>query len=230
MNSILESPNPLLQTLARRRLVWSGGAGLNQKTRSTGLPRLDEKLGDGFPAQGVIDVRSARGIGELRLFMPSLAEAQTGNRLCVFIAPPLELYAEGLAGAGLDLARVLLVRPDTAAESLWAAEQSLKSGACYAVVLWQDAMTLHQARRLQLAAQEGRAQLWLLRHSEASPLPASLCLRLAPHSQGLIVGIPKRRGGWPVADFVLNLQSLWPELTLTPAPRRPLPLTGVQAV
>ncbi|MDQ2077765.1 translesion DNA synthesis-associated protein ImuA [Marinimicrobium sp. ABcell2] len=235
MNSVAgpEATNPMLQALTRRRLVWRGGAGLNQETRSTGLPQLDDKLGGGFPAQGVIDVRSPRGIGELRLFMASLAgtkSPETRHRLCVFIAPPLELHAEGLAGAGLDLTRVLIVRPSVAAEALWAAEQSLKSGACHAVVLWQDSMTLHQARRLQLAAQEGQAQLLLLRHSEATALPASLCLQLTAHARGLVVGVPKRRGGWPVADFILDLQSQWPELTLAPAPRRPLPLTGVQAV
>lgn len=220
MNSIKESQNPLLQALTSRHLIWRGGTGLGQKTRPTGLPQLDHKLGGGLPTQGVIDVRSLRGIGELRLFLPSLSEAQGSGRLCVFISPPWQLYAEGLARAGLDLAQVLVVRPGTDAESLWAAEQSLKSGACHAVILWQDSMTLHQARRLQLAAQQGQAQLVLLRSSEAPSLPASLCLQLTAHSRGLMVNVLKRRGGWPVREFLLDLRNHWPELTLNSDTRR----------
>lgn len=230
MNSIKNSANPLLQALTSRHLIWRGGAGLEQKTRPTGLPQLDRKLGGGLPAQGVIDVRSLRGIGELRLFLPSLSEAQNSGRLCVFIAPPWQLYAEGLAAAGLNLAQVLLVRPGTDAESLWAAEQSLKSGACGAVILWQDTMTLHQARRLQLAAQQGQAQLVLLRSSQAPTLPASLCLQLTAHSRGLMVNVLKRRGGWPLSEFLLDLHSHWPELTLRPEPRRRQSLTDAQMV
>lgn len=230
MNSIKESANPLLQALTSRHLIWRGGTGLEQKTRSTGLPELDHKLGGGLPAQGVIDVRSLRGIGELRLFLPSLAEAQSSGRVCTFIAPPWQLYAEGLAGAGLDLAQVLLVRPGTDAESLWAAEQSLKSGVCDAVILWHDHMTLHQARRLQLAAQQGQAQLVLLRSSEAPTLPASLCLKLTVHRRGLIVNVLKRRGGWPLSEFILDLHSHWPELTVKPEARRRLPSNNVQTL
>ena len=228
MNSIKESTNPLLQALTSRQLIWRGGTALEQKTHPTGLSQLDHKLGGGLPAHGVIDVRSLRGIGELRLFLPSLSEAQSSGRLCVFIAPPWHLYAEGLAGAGLNLAQVLLVRPSTGAESLWAAEQSLKSGACGAVILWQDKMTLHQARRLQLAAQQGQAQLVLLRSSEARTLPASLCLQLTAHSRGLMVNVLKRRGGWPLSEFLLDLRSHWPELTLKPETRRRQPSSNVQ--
>src|SRR5690554_6581547 len=228
MNSSVEFINPLLQALTSRHLIWRGGTGLEQKTRPTGLPQLDHKLGGGLPVQGVIDVRSLRGIGELRLFLPSLAETQNSGRLCVFIAPPWQLYAEGLAAAGLNLAQVLLVRPGTDAESLWASEQSLKSGACGAVILWQDTMTLHQARRLQLATQQGQAQLVLLRSSQAPTLPASLCLQLTAHSRGLMVNVLKRRGGWPLSEFLLDLHSHWPELTLRPETRRCQPSNNVQ--
>src|SRR5690625_7295523 len=109
MNSIKESQNPLLQALTSRHLIWRGGTGLGQKTRSTGLSQLDHKLGDGLPTQGVIDVRSLRGIGELRLFLPALSEAEGRGRLCVFLSQAWQLHAEARAGTGLDAAPAAVV-------------------------------------------------------------------------------------------------------------------------
>src|SRR5690625_7356398 len=98
MNSIKESQNPLLQALTSRHLIWRGGTGLGQKTRPTGLSQLDHKLGGGLPAQGAIDVRSLKGIGERRRFLRSLAEARGSGRLCGFLSPAWRLGGGGRAG------------------------------------------------------------------------------------------------------------------------------------
>lgn len=243
MNSIYEKPDslaaaaasePSVEELARRQLIWRGGAGLKTDSRSTGLELLDQKLGGGLPVSGVIDIQSLTGTGELRLLLPLLAqpegEPSEQPRLCAFIAPPAELNAEALTSLGLPVARTLVIKPQKPAEVLWAAEQCLKSGACRAALLWHQNMSLHQARRLQLASQEGRAQLFLLRNTRAEPLPVSLSLRLSAQARGLNISIPKRRGGWPVAEFTLDLQSLWPQLTLPIKADTPLPLPESQAV
>ncbi len=244
MNSILEvstgaSPQTeiseaSLEELTRRRLVWRGGASLKVDSRATGIELLDQKLGGGLPASGVIDVQSLQGIGELRLLLPLLAQPeiqqQEQPRLCSFVAPPAQLNAEALTGLGLPVARTLIIKSQKPSEALWAAEQCLKSGACRAVLLWHKSMSLPQARRLQLASQEGRAQLFLMRETNAEPLPVSLSLRLSAQARGLNISIPKRRGGWPVAEFFLDMQSLWPQLTLPAQPNTPLPLPESQAV
>jgi cell division inhibitor SulA len=226
--------NDTLETLTRHRLIWRGRDGdTPQAMAASGQKLLDERLGGGFPAEGVIDVHSPRGIGELRLLLPRLAQPESGqqtSRLWVFIAPPAAVNAESLAAAGLDLSRVLVVRPATAGEALWAAEQSLKSGCCRAVMLWQQAVKTHQAQRLQLAAREGRANLWLFRDNRVTaPLPVSLNLQLSAHPRGLVVTVPKRRGGWPVPAFVLDMRADWPELTLPALPANVIPLPRAKA-
>lgn len=231
-----EAPESSIEDLSRRQLVWRGGASLKIDSRATGFELLDQKLGGGLPASGVIDVQSLLGIGELRLLLPLLAQPemhqQEQKRLCSFITPPAELYAEALTELGLPVSQVLVIKPQKPSEALWAAEQCLKSGACRAVLLWHQKMTLHQARRLQLASQEGRAQLFLMRSAKtnADPLPVSLSLRLSGQARGLTISIPKRRGGWPVAEFTLDLQSQWPQLTLPPQTTSPLPVPESQAV
>jgi protein ImuA len=62
------------------------------------------------------------------------------------------LYGPGLARLGLDPARLLLVETATPAETLWAMEESMGSGAAAIVIGCLDAVALTPARRLALAA------------------------------------------------------------------------------
>jgi len=62
------------------------------------------------------------------------------------------LYGPGLARLGLDPARLLLVETATPAETLWAMEESLGSGAAAMVIGCLDEVALTPARRLALAA------------------------------------------------------------------------------
>ncbi|WP_347329760.1 translesion DNA synthesis-associated protein ImuA [Marinimicrobium locisalis] len=210
---------PSLEQLEQQRLIWRGReAASPAQVRPSGWAELDQQLG-GWPGGGVTSIHSRAGVGELRLLFPSL---QSPERLSVFIAPPYPLNAESLKGAGLDLAKTLILHPETPKSRLWAAEQSLKSGVCHSVCLWltQPLQTV-QARRLQLAARAGAASLFLLTlQGEGRPgtaqntgLPLDLCLQLTPHSQGLMVAVPRRRHGWPVPPFLVSMESTWSELT-----------------
>lgn len=62
------------------------------------------------------------------------------------------LYGPGFAHLGLDPARLLLVETGTPAETLWAMEESLGSGAAAIVIGCLDEVALTPARRLALAA------------------------------------------------------------------------------
>lgn len=62
------------------------------------------------------------------------------------------LYGPGLARLGIDPGRLLLVETATPAETLWAMEESLASGAAAIVIGCLDAIDLTPARRLALAA------------------------------------------------------------------------------
>jgi hypothetical protein len=101
-----------------------------------------------------------------------------------------------LAAAGIPLDRCLVVRPANRDDSLWAAEQALRSGACGAVLFWLPSDEYAWLRRLQMAAESGRAMAVLFRSTAAERLstPAHLRVMLSREQGALEVRIPKRRG------------------------------------
>lgn len=81
-------------------------------------------------------------------------------------------YGPGLAGFGLDPRRVLLVRPRSRQEALWAAEEAARAVAGPVLAeLGEEGADLVAARRLQLAAESSGALLLLLRPPGAAPAP-----------------------------------------------------------
>lgn len=180
---------------------------------STGYKELDLLLGGGWPTQQVIELRTTFGIGEFRLLLPYLQHQTQRNKLFVHINAPANLYAPFLSNQGLPLWQQLEIRAKEP-DALWAAEQCLKSGCCSTVLLWQQSMNIARLKRLQLAAAEGQAELFLLRTSEANQLslPVGLSLALYPAPKGLEVRVLKRRGGWPGARQLINFSQRWPRL------------------
>ncbi|OCQ20021.1 hypothetical protein A7985_19215 [Pseudoalteromonas luteoviolacea] len=207
----------LIDFLQHQNLVWQGteNAPVSRQvyeTVSTGFDDLDKQLHGGLPKQGVVDIQSQIGIGELRLLLPYLREQ---TRMCAVINPPALINAHALFHQGVDTGQFLVIRPNSPQEALWAAEQCLKSGACSSVLLWHGDLEVHQVKRLQLAAQTGQGLICLMRSNltQSASLPVCLSLKLLPHALGLKVQITKRRGGWAKPDFVLDMSSSWPELT-----------------
>lgn len=197
-------PTVLDALLARPDLWRAGEHRLREKTGGlpalpSGHAALDAELpGGGWPLGALVELLTDhQGIGELRLLLPALTRLTREGRKLVFTAPPYLPYAPALAGAGLDLTELVLLRPSGPRECLWALEQTLRSGACGAVLGWPKAIDDRSLRRLQLAAEQGRALGLLFRPAEAArrPSPAALRLRLEPAPQGLMVHLLKRRGG-----------------------------------
>lgn len=152
-----------LDKYQNRGLVWYGSRNDKLSGRlSSGYAELDKALSGGWPPQGVFELNSPLGVGELRLILPYLEQKQRSGKL-IFIAPPNLLEAEFFAANNIDLQQLLILpvyEPDAA---LWAAEQCLKSGCCSAVVLWQKQVSIKQARRLMLASEQGESSLFLYR-------------------------------------------------------------------
>lgn len=199
---------PLCSLLEDSRLWRAGRQGHAWPTLPSGHPQLDALLpGGGWPAAMLTEIAVERwGSGELALFMPLLAKlcvagSEQAGGWIAWIAPPFLPYAPALAAAGVDLARVLLVRVSDDGESLWATEQALRSGACRAVLAWAGRADGRQLRRLQLAAESGRAPLILFRPpgALAGPSPAALRLRLQAGADGACLQLVKHRGGAPAA-------------------------------
>ena len=207
----------LAAELERHPGLWRGG----ELARSacpgiaSGFATLDAELpGGGWPRGTLTEfLPQHEGIGELRILGPALAQLAAQGKCIAWIAPPYLPYAPALAAAGIDLARVLVVRTAKDGDGLWAAEQALRSAACGGVLVWPRTVRYTQLRRLQLAAEDGRCLAVLFRPTEAArePSPAALRIALATHRGGLALSILKRRG-IPLSRPILLPAALAPTL------------------
>jgi hypothetical protein len=201
--------------LAKLPGVWRGGEleHVVHAVHPTGHAALDAQLpGGGWPTGTLSEVLHAgAGIGEVSFLAQALARASDGDRLIAWINAPYLPYAPALAQRGIPLERCVVVRPANREDALWAAEQSLKSGACGAVLLWipegrrQDDYAW--LRRLQMAAESGRAMAIFFRPSSAEKLstPAHLRVALSREAGILEARIPKRRG--PPLEAPISLEA-----------------------
>lgn len=180
--------------------IWRGDS-LNRAGApvvSSGFPELDAGLpGGGWPAGALTEILPAHeGIGELRLLGPALAGLSRRGLRLAWVAPPHLPYAPALAAAGIDIAKLVIVRTASLKETLWAAEQVLASNACGAVLAWFAGAKYPEFRRLQIAAEGGRAPAFLFRPPETAveSSPAALRIALGTSNGGLAVEVFKRRG------------------------------------
>jgi len=210
----------ILENLLKNPRIWRGQARADSsgwQGLASGYPKLDQHLpGGGWPQHALTEILLDHyGTGELQLLMPALArlsqpqvDREDGKEAgwIAWIAPPFEPYPPALKQWGVNLSRVLIVRPRGGKEALWAAEQALISGNCAAVLLWSNELDDSASRRLQLAAEAG--QCWAIAFRSLKALSqssaAALRVRLATGEQGgTDLGILKSRGGRPavVRDY-----------------------------
>jgi len=201
--------NPELARLLEHPAIWRGVSAAHAEVLPTGFGELDAHLpGGGWPRSGLIEILASRfGIGELSLLLPALASLtrRAMARWCAWVAPPLEPFAPALAAHGVLLERVLVVRVPAssprrgteAVRTLWAFEQSLGSGACDVALAWAEQPRLREIRRLQLAAERGRALGVLFRSRRAAQESSHAILRvqLEAVSRGVRLTLLKSRGG-----------------------------------
>jgi hypothetical protein len=209
--------HPQLAELLAHPSVWRGRSRAAVETLSTGFAALDAGLpGGGWPRHGLIEILTPRpGVGELYLLLPALAALSrvTPARWCTWVSPPHEPFAPALEAHGVELHRMLIVSNQGLAPhdgkrrrgggvhvDLWAMEQALRSGACGMALAWLPRASPRAIRRLQLAAEQGRALGVLYRSQQFAhvPSPAMLRLLLEPSvagRHGARVRLLKSRGG-----------------------------------
>lgn len=204
---------PAVEELLQHPGIWRGDrrAQANEQALPSGFAALDGLLpGGGWPRGALTELLYEReGIGELQLPMPALARLSGESNWLAWVAPPHIPYAPALAAAGVSLKRVMLVRPRCVADAWWAAEQALRSGSCGAVLAWLRAPDERRMRRLQLAAETGKAWCVLFRPLKAAEERSTAALRLAlePAAGGrLAVRVLKRRGGPVSRPLLLDLR------------------------
>lgn len=192
-----------LSDLLDAQQIWRGGiAPLIDSTQPTGWPMLDAALpAHGWPEASLTEILLPfDGVGELRLVLPTLARLTQGRRPVVLIAPPYAPCAMGWRQQGVNMQRVEIVAADEK-HTLWATEQCLRSGSCAAVLAWPQQADDRSLRRLQVAADTGRALAFVFRDSRhaTNASPAALRLELTAYPQPAI-RVRKCRGGNPPAQ------------------------------
>ena len=219
----------LEQLLQQRPDLWRGRemASATPPGVSSGFAELDRSLSwRGWPPGALVEILSdGAGTGTFSLVVPALAALSREGRWLLLINPPYLPYAPALAWQGVDLARLLVLRPPQQADVAWAAELGLQSGACSTVLIWGGVWETGTLRRLQLAAEAGGAVAWQFRDTRAAarPTPAALRLQVAPGPAGVTIQVLKQRGGWPGPPVEL---CLWEQDDLQPLLQRRLPRLG----
>lgn len=184
-----------------------------------GLPALDAALPDGGLARGAVTELAVAGGAALatRLALSACRAAQEEGRLrggdtpwCAFIDPSATLYAPGVAGLGVALDRLLVVRPPL--DALGRVAARVVESQAFAVVVIDTlgapgaaglAVQLGRwpriVRRLAMAVQGTPGAVLLITDSAARrplPLPVAQRLELArSHPGQLVLRVAKDRHG-----------------------------------
>jgi recombination protein RecA len=212
---LLEQLSP---TLAQTGVRFARSAEGPVRGLSLGVPELDALLPDGGLVRGGVVELCTAGEGALgtSLGLGVCAQAQAEARArgghtpwCAFIDPSCTLYGPGASAAGVELSRLLVVRPPFAALSRVALR--LAESEAFAVVVVDLAGVVGErvsvplgtwprvVRRLAMAIEgTGHSVLLLTRDSDRRPLPLPVAQRLEisrPNVDKLMVRIAKDQRG-----------------------------------
>lgn len=132
---------------------------------------LSQWLGeDSWPRGSVIEwLGDAAGAGLLTLACEFVGLA-SGHELTIVVDSAHEFFAAGLSG--LDLRRIIVVRPQHRTDSFWALEQALRTPGVAVVLCAIDSLSAANYRRLQLAAETGGTLGVLLRPARSVHEPS----------------------------------------------------------
>lgn len=102
---------------------------------ATGIEGIDRLLGGGFPRGRLCEIAGPEGGGRTSLLLAWLARLTAAGEQAVWVDPADAFDPPSAAAAGVDLDRVLWVRPPDASSALRAAEHVLGAGGFAGVVL-----------------------------------------------------------------------------------------------
>lgn len=213
-------PAALDALLKSQPALWRGRDRYTDKSSiPTGFTALDNALpAQGWCVGGVTELLlDQQGIGEFSLLLPGLRRTTSGEscsgtesgaesgaesdqgQWAALINPPHIPYAPAFTNAGIQLNKLLIINSADDKETLWATEQILRSGLFGCTVAWVQRSSAQQQRRLQLAAETGKAWAIVYRPlrtcREHSPVSTRICLQMI--DQHLTLDIIKVRAGNP---------------------------------
>jgi recombination protein RecA len=183
---------------------------------SSDWPELDAALPDhGFP-KGVVELTAPHRLGgatSIALAAVRAAHKRDARAFCAWVDTEGTLYGPGVAKAGVDLDRLLVVRPPPEDAGRIAAKVA-DARACEVIVVDMPSSacpsegkrmargrTLRPevlVRKLALAAEQGGATIFLLTDPLAArdvPWPVALRLELGRAPGHIVMKVAKNRGG-----------------------------------
>jgi protein ImuA len=175
----------------------------------SGRPEVDALLpGGGFPRGALTELAGSRASGKTELALCALAAAMGEGGLAAYVDGRGELYPPAVARLGVDLERLLVIRPMCRSEAresvgLWAAEVVLASGAFEGVVVDVPIVKAQRpgprpidglVRRLRVAAEKGGALALWLGAPDGARVSAAVRLELSAGATGWRVRRTFERG------------------------------------
>lgn len=197
-------------------------------TLRTGVEEVDALLpSGGFPLGQAVELCGEAASGRTSLALRAVAAAHKERRLCAWVDGPKELYPPAAAAMGVELSRLLIIRPKEPAQLAWTAVQLARSGAFACVVLDLNQglgagapsgrasgvrLSLAEGKKLADAAFRGGSLLLLLSSPGA---PADGMTRMRTESlgpEGLAVEVVRSRQGGLGTRAVLPWSAIYPAL------------------
>jgi hypothetical protein len=210
-----DSRGPLIDELRQQLRRWGPIATEESPVFSCGAAAIDHLLPEGGLRHGML----VEWVGEAAaLSLLAAREACREGGVLVVIDRARTFYPPAAAAWGVDLERLIVVRPQNARDELWAAVQALRSPVVAALWAYIDRLDSRAFRRLQLAAEAGRTLGALVRPAsargqpswaemtfEASPLYASNGLRTADYGHFIQIRIVHCHNGRPGGSATLEI-------------------------
>lgn len=193
-------------------------------TLRSGVAEVDALLpSGGFPLGQALELCGEAASGRTSLALRAVASAHREQRLCAWVDGPKELYPPAAAAMGVDLSRLLIVRPKEPSQLAWTAVQLARSGAFACVVLDLNQglaggkssgvrLSLAEGKKLADAAFRGGSLLLMLSSPTA---PADGVTRMRTESlgpDGFAVEVVRSRQGGLGTRAVVPWHSLYPAL------------------
>jgi hypothetical protein len=140
---------------------------------STGHTVLDRALGGGLHRGTLVEwLAQEEGGGATTLALAAARQACGETGTLVVVDRRRTFYPLAAVACGIDLSRLILVRPQHDRDETWAIDQALRSGGASAVLAWPEKLDDHLFRRLQLAAEAGDTLGLLMRPARALAEPS----------------------------------------------------------
>jgi hypothetical protein len=180
-----------------------------------------------FPAGGLtlghaVELSGEAASGRTSLALRALASAMREGRLCAYVDGPKELYPPAAAALGVDLSRLLILRPKAPKELPWTAVQLLRSGA-FAIVALDLTHTgsrpsLSETKKLIDAAQSGGTLLLTLTAADSPAEGMTRVRTRALGKEGLLAEVVHSRLGGVGRQAEIPWEELYPVADFCPRP------------